>query len=259
MLLAIDSGNTHIVFALFDHGKQCGKWRMAVSANISGDDIAIWLSKALELEQYQLRDVEAVIIANVVPKNDVELVKFGKRYCKKCLLVGDISLDFGFNNLAKRTEDVGSDRLVNGVAGQYLYGKPLIVVDFGTATSFDFFNDTGDFIGGIIAPGVHLSRDALYHAAARLPHVDIKKPKKIVGNATLPAVQSGLYWGYVAMIEGLLERAIQETGFKNACVVATGGLGKLFFQGVDVINHYDGDLTIKGLNMLYERSQGVNL
>ncbi|MEM7070597.1 MAG: type III pantothenate kinase [Pseudomonadota bacterium] len=255
MLLVVDSGNTNLVFALYQNDKKCGEWRTASFSRLSRDDIAVWLSSVIANKKYSLEDIKAIIIACVVPTIENELIAFGQKYIPQCLVVGRDKLDFGFKNYAERPDDVGADRLVNGVSGQKLYGCPLIVIDFGTATSFDFFNKDGHFIGGIIAPGIYLSRDALYRAAEKLPRVKVKKINHVIGKATYPAVEAGLYWGYIAMIEGLLSRAIDDAGFINPKTVATGGLAQLFYTAIDSIDYYDKDLTLKGLQELYQRTK----
>ncbi|MEM7072063.1 MAG: type III pantothenate kinase [Pseudomonadota bacterium] len=255
MLLAIDAGNTNIVFALFDGLELKGQWRRDSRQPQSHDDLAVWLAQAFALSGFGLDLVDEAIIANVVPEFEHALITLASHNLNvPSRMVGRDALDFGFENRAARPHDVGADRLVNGVAGQAFYGKPLVVVDFGTATSFDFFCSNGDFIGGIIAPGVHLSRDGLAHAAARLPHVDITRTEQLIGRDTRSAMQSGLYWGYVAMIQGLLDRALRESELSGVHIVATGGLGEVFISALPELKAFDPNLTVKGLALLHARS-----
>ena len=181
-----------------------------------------------------------------------------KTLCRKyfdCdpLVIGDDGVDLGIKILVDRPDDVGADRLVNTVAAYASYGGPLVVVDFGTATTFDVIDDDGNYSGGIIAPGINLSLEALHRAAAKLPRVAIGRPARVIGKDTVSAMQSGIFWGYVSMIEGLVERIAGEFGAKLT-VVATGGLAPLFAEATECIDHLDTDLTLRGLAMVYRRN-----
>ncbi len=170
------------------------------------------------------------------------------------MVVGDPAVDLDMKIIMDRPSEVGADRLVNAVAAHKLFGGPLVVLDFGTATTFDVIDEEGNYLGGVIAPGVNLSIKALHMAAAQLPMVAIEAPRNVIGKNTVEAMQSGVYWGYVAMIEGLLARIRKQQGIDHMKVVATGGLAPLFTKAVDEIEHLHGDLTMLGLLMIYRRN-----
>ncbi len=256
MLLAIDSGNTEIVFGVFD-GESCrGKWRSATVAHRTADEYAVWLSQLMSLEGLSPADIGDAIIASVVPAALYDLKVLCQRYfdCVP-LVVGEPGVDLGIEVLVDRPEQVGADRLVNTVAAHERYGGPLIVIDFGTATTFDVVDADGNYVGGVIAPGVNLSVEALHMAAAKLPLIGIEVPKVVIGRSTVSAMQSGVYWGYVGLIEGLVRRIADEYGTPMS-VVATGGLGGLFNKATDVIHHVDRDLTLRGLVAIHRRNRG---
>ena len=208
MLLAIDSGNTNIVFAVFDSdGGVRGEWRSSTDANRTADEFGIWLEQLMKSEGIERADIDAAIIASVVPATLFALKTLCRKYfdCDPQVIRED-GIELGLELLVERPDDVGADRLVNAVAAHERYGGPLIVVDFGTATTFDVIDVKGNYVGGVIAPGVSLSLEALHMAAAQLPRVAIKRPDDVIGTSTVPAMQSGIYWGYVGMIEGLVRR-----------------------------------------------------
>lgn len=241
MLLVIDAGNTNIVFAFFEGKTLKHQWRCETSAG------------PLQLKAPPGK-VSGAIIASVVPKATPMLVDFcEKKYGCKPLVVGNTDVHSGIGILVDHPQEVGADRIVNAVAAASLYEPPLIVVDFGTATTFDVVDEKGNYRGGVIAPGANLSMKALHLAAAKLPQIDIKKPKKIVGTNTVDCMQAGLYWGYVSLTEGVIRRIREEYG-QNLRVVATGGLSGLIAQDVGAIEHVDADLTLKGLRIIYERN-----
>jgi len=252
MLLAIDSGNTNTVFALFaDDGALRGQWRASTNAARTADEYGVWLSQLMDLEGIALGDVTAAIVATVVPAALFSLKTLCRKYfdCEP-LIVGDEGVVLGLKILVDRPDEVGDDRLVTAVAAFEKYGGPLIVVDFGTATTFDVVDGDGSYCGGVIAPGINLSVEALHLAAAKLPRVAIERPKRVVGKGTIEAMQSGIFWGYVGMIEGLVARIRDEFG-KEMDVIATGGLAPLFAEFTDCIKAADPDLTICGLNSIY--------
>ncbi len=256
MLLAIDSGNTNVVFAVFEDGEIRGEWRSSNDTNRTADEYGVWLTQLAALEGLTRDDVSAAIIANVVPAASHDLLMLCRRYfdCEP-LVVGEPGVDLGLDVKVDNPDEVGSDRLVNAVSATESYGGPLIVVDFGTATTFDVVDGDGAYIGGVIAPGINLSLEALHAAAAQLPRVAVKRPQRVVGKSTVPAMQSGIYWGYVALVEGLVERIADEFGSEMK-VVATGGLAPLFAEATDAIDHLDIELTLRGLNAIYRRNTG---
>ncbi|MEC8530894.1 MAG: type III pantothenate kinase [Pseudomonadota bacterium] len=254
MLLTIDSGNTNIVFALYEAGKQRGVWRRANDNRQTADEYGVWLLQLMALAKLHPEDVDSAIIATVVPDTLFSLKGLCRNYFKaEPLVVGDAGVELGIQALVDTPEAVGADRLVNAVAAHEEYGGPLIILDFGTATTFDVINADGDYVGGVIAPGINLSVEALHRAAAMLPKVSVTRPQTVIGKHTTPAMQSGVYWGYVGLIEGLVERIRNEYGEKLR-VVATGGLAPMFEPAVDVIQEVDRNLTLRGLVSIYSRN-----
>ncbi len=257
MLLAIDAGNTNTVFAVIEGEDIRCQWRTATSASRTADEYAVWLMQLMDLERIRPSDVREAIISTVVPQALFDLRKLCHGYfgCEP-LVVGE-GVELGIGILLERSAEVGADRLVNAVAAGDRYGGPLIAVDFGTATTFDVVDANGDYRGGVIAPGVNLSLEALHTAAAKLPHIAVERPPCVVGDGTLEAMQSGVYWGYVSLIEGIVGRIrkeFREIDASDMKVVATGGLASLFAGGTDVIEHVDPDLTIRGLRSLHKRN-----
>ncbi len=254
MLLAIDSGNTNIVFALFDGDTVKGEWRSSTDAERTADEFGVWLCQLMAMEGVDRKQVDACIIASVVPAVVFSLKQLCRRYFRcEALVVGDDGVDLGIKVLLDRPEEVGADRLVNAVAAHRFYEGPLIVIDFGTATTFDVVDVDGNYCGGAIAPGINLSLQALHAAAAKLPRVAIGRPRSVIGKATVPAMQSGIFWGYVGLIEGLVNRIKREFG-SNMTVLATGGLAPLFIEATDAIEHLDRDLTLRGLLEIHRRN-----
>ena len=253
MLLAIDSGNTNIVFAVFDDdGTVKGEWRSATNAERTADEYGVWLSELLRMADIERTSVGEAIIASVVPATVFNLKTLCRKYfnCDP-MIIGEPGVDLGIKVFA---EQVGADRLVNTVAAGERYGGPMVVVDFGTATTFDVMDGDGNYRGGIIAPGINLSLEALHMAAAQLPRVAVRRPEQVIGRDTVSAMQSGIFWGYVAMIDGLVSRISAEFGSKMA-VVATGGLAPLFVDVTDSIRVVDRDLTLRGLLSIHRRNR----
>lgn len=254
MLLAIDAGNTNIVFAVYDGETIRCEWRAVTKTSRTADEYAVLLKPLLELNGLKFEDFHSAIIATVVPAALFDLRQFCRRYIKvDPLVIGDPAVELGLKVLTDHPETVGADRLVNSVAAHALYGGPLIVVDFGTATTFDIVSVNGDYEGGVISPGVNLSVEALHKAAAMLPRVAIARTQAVIGKDTVPAMQSGIYWGYIGLIEGLVARIKAEYG-QPMTVIATGGLGRVFYRQTPAIDHYDPDLTIRGLVQIYTRN-----
>ena len=254
MLLAIDAGNTNIVFAVCEGGAIRAQWRAATKTSRTADEYAAWLKEMLSLEHLGFADLDAAIIASVVPAALFDLRSLCRRYLNcEALVVGDANVELGIGIHADRPAAVGADRLANTVAAHAAYPGALIVVDFGTATTFDIVSAEGNYEGGVIAPGANLSAEALHQAAAMLPRVAIERTQSVIGKDTIPAVQSGLYWGYVGLIEGLVARIKAEYG-QPMMVIATGGLAALFHKQVAVIDCLDADLTISGLIRIHARN-----
>lgn len=252
MLLAIDAGNTNIVFAVFDEDQtQVGSWRIHTNSARTAHEYIALLLPLMERDGVNDADVTNVIISSVVPAANAALHSlcakiFGAEpvFVSSELLKGKITINLDTPSQA------GADRLVNAVAVSKYYQTPAVVVDFGTATNFDVIGADNSYEGGVISPGINLSIDALYKAAAKLPMVDVARPEKTIGKNTVEAMQSGIYWGYIGLIEGTLKRIEVELGAKPY-VIATGGLAPLFADGTNVIDIIDQDLTLKGLLEIY--------
>ncbi len=254
MLLAIDVGNTNTVFALHDGDRFLGEWRCATAAERTADEYQVWLATLIR-PVIDPAEIDAMIVSSVVPQAVFNLKALGQKYfdCSPiivgrdgCALPVDVRVDAG--------TQVGADRLVNTVGAYERYGGDLIVVDFGTATTFDVVAQDGAYVGGVIAPGVNLSLKALHEAAAALPHVDVAKPSAAVGRNTIACMQSGVFWGYVGLIERISQAICEERGTKLT-VIGTGGLSALFKQGTDVFEHIDADITLHGLVLIHAHNQ----
>jgi len=252
MLLAIDVGNTNSVIALYDGDEVVAQWRASTSTARTADEYAVWLSQLMSLSGYKLGDISDCVISTVVPQSLFHLRNLSRRYfnCEP-FVVGADNIPGVEVRIAKPSE-AGADRLVNAIGAFTAHGGPLIVVDSGTATNFDIIGHDGGFEGGVIAPGINLSMQALHEAAARLPRIAIEKPGKVIATDTVGAMQSGVFWGYISLIEGLIDRIRAEyrTPMK---VVATGGIASLFEGATDCIDIFDSELTIRGLLEIYKR------
>lgn len=249
MLLAIDVGNTNTVFALHDGIQSIAEWRCSTDRQRTADEYFVWLQHLMQNAGLQL-EVGSVVVSSVVPQVVFNLRVLSDRYFHtRPKVVGKPDVKLGVPIRVDPTAQVGADRLVNTVGAYDRYGGNLIVVDFGTATTFDVVDHDGAYAGGVIAPGVNLSLKALHDAAAALPFIDVTKPEHVVGTNTVACMQSGIYWGYIGLIEGLCARirAEREAPMK---VIGTGGLSTLFAQGTDVLQVIDTDLTIHGLVLI---------
>jgi type III pantothenate kinase len=253
MLLVIDAGNTNIVFAVHDPSGWRGSWRIRTDAQRTSDEYAVWLNSLISLSGLKRDQVSAAVIGTVVPAALYHLRRLCRDWFNVEPLIARASLDWGFEIKVDQPNEVGADRLLNALAGHRRFGGPLIVVDFGTATTFDVVDEQGAYMGGVICPGINLSLEALHQAAARLPRIGIGRPQSVIGRSTVPAMQSGMYWGYIGLIEGLLNRIKTEFGAPMR-VVATGGLAPLFAEGTLMIEHIEPDLTLDGLRLLAERN-----
>jgi type III pantothenate kinase len=258
MLLAIDTGNTNAKFALVDDtGKILQRWRIATDARRTADEYAVWLDQLIQMAGYGRTDIDAVIIATVVPRALHNLQLLATRYfgCE-ALVAGRGTVGWGIQLRVAEPHSVGADRAVNAIAAQSLTEGHKIVVSFGTATTFDYIGPDGSYRGGSIAPGVNLSLDALYAAAAMLPRIAIEPPpnESVIGTTTVGQMQIGIYWGYVAMIEGMIARMKAEIG-ERVSVIATGGLAILFQQHGHLFDRVEPDLTLRGLALLYRNRE----
>jgi type III pantothenate kinase len=256
MLLAVDAGNTNVVFALVKGREIKARWRIATDPRRTADQYAVWLHQLLELEGYGKDDVDAVIIGTVVPRalHNLEVIAT-KYFHVDPLIAGEDKASWPIVLDVDEPQNVGADRALNVIAAHEKYAGDLIVIDFGTATTFDVVDSSGAYKGGIIAPGINLSLDALVNAASKLPRIAIEVPedRSVIGRTTASQMLTGIYWGYVAMMEGLVARLKDEVG-RPVTVVATGGLATLFHKNTDLFDAVEPDLTIQGLSLLYERA-----
>jgi type III pantothenate kinase len=255
MLLAIEQGNTNTLFAVHDGGRWIAQWRSATDASRTADEYAVWLSQLLTMAGLQMGVMDACIISSVVPQSIFNLRNLARRYLHVEPLVVGENANLGIEVRIDKPSEAGADRLVNAIGAHVAYPGDLIVIDSGTATTFDIIAADGGFEGGVISPGINLSMEALHNAAAKLPRVAIQRPQRIVGKDTVGAMQSGVFWGYVALIEGLIAR-IKAEWAKPMTVVATGGVASLFHGATLAIDHFDSDLTIRGLLEIHRRNAG---
>jgi len=253
MLLAIDAGNSNLVFALVDGGEIRARWRIATDPRRTADQYAVWLHQLLELEGYSKSDVDSAIIGTVVPRALHNLEVLASKYFHvEPLIAGQGKAAWPMSLDVDEPQNVGADRALNVIAAHAKHPGDLVIIDFGTATTFDVVDGSGAYKGGIIAPGINLSIDALVSAAAMLPRIAIEAPedKSVIGRTTESQMIIGIYWGYVAMIEGLTERLKREIG-REVTVVATGGLASLFDKHTQAFDAIEPDLTIQGLSLLH--------
>jgi type III pantothenate kinase len=253
MLLAIDVGNTNTVFALYREHELVGQWRLSTVRQRTAEEYAAALIQLMALRGVRHDEVGAVIISSVVPQAVVPLRWMSRDFFHcRAFVVGE-DLDYSIPVRLPNPREVGADRVVNAIGALKLYPPPLVIVDFGTATTFDIVDRDGAYCGGVIATGINLSLEALAAAAAKLPRIAVAAPERVIGRSTVEAMQSGIYWGYVGLIEGLLRRIEAEYG-EPLTVVATGGLASLFAKGCAALAHVHPELTMLGLLELYERN-----
>src|SRR5215471_9190924 len=257
MLLAIDVGNTNVTIGVFDGDRLAHSWRLAALRERTADELGIFLVRLFEQAHVPTTAVDGIAIASVVPPLTRPMEEMCERYFHHTALVVDAS-NAGIPIRYTPATDVGADRLVDAVAAWEKFGRakgvPLIVVDFGTATTFNAISSKGEYLGGVICPGINISAEALFQRAARLPRVDVRKPPAVIGQNTVGAMQSGLFFGYVEMVDGLVRRLRGElAGGENAVVVATGGLSDVISGESTAIQHVDRDLTLKGLRLIWQR------
>lgn len=252
MLLAIDVGNTNTVFALYENDTPKAQWRSETATQRTADEYAVWLAQLFALAGRTLDDITDCIIATVVPQSLFHLRNLSRRYFNVDPFVVTSDSIPGVEVRIDQPSEAGADRLVDAIAAYVTYGGPLIVVDSGTATTFDIIGADGGFEGGVIAPGINLSMQALHDAAAQLPRIAIERPAKVIGTDTVGAMRSGVFWGYIALIDGLIDRIKTEYG-QPMKVVATGGVAALFEGATTRIDVFDRDLTIRGLLEIHKR------
>lgn len=254
MLLAIDQGNSHTVLGLFEAGRLRAHWRVATRADRTADELGVELRALCAGEGIAVDGVDGIIVSSVVPDLDAELAATCTRYFgPEPMFVGP-GTKTGMPIVVDNPHEVGADRIVNAVAAVERWGAPVVVLDFGTATTLDVVNARGEYLGGVIAPGVAISAEALFHRAARLARVDVRRPARVIGRNTAESIQSGLYHGYAALVEGIVRRALDELG-EDAPVIATGGLATVFADELRFLETVDPDLTLSGLRILWDRNR----
>ncbi|MEI6668017.1 MAG: type III pantothenate kinase [Acidobacteriota bacterium] len=258
MLLAIDVGNTNIVLGVFEAAVLRHSWRLATMRERTADEMGLLVSELLERAGIRPSAVAGVVMASVVPPLTASVIEMSERYLGARPLNLEPGVNTGMPVLYDSPAEVGADRIVNSIAAYEAYGRvrntPLIVVDFGTATTFDAVSTQGEYLGGVICPGIQISADALFQRAARLPRIEVRKPARVIGKTTVNSMQSGLFFGYVGMVEGLVRRMRTELGGKAFCV-ATGGLADVIAPETDEVEAVDRDLTLTGLRLVWERNQ----
>jgi type III pantothenate kinase len=254
MLLVIDVGNTNTSLGVYQDEKLLVHWRLTTARSRTIDEYGVHSRNLFALAGIDFKEITAIAIASVVPPLNYTLKRMAEVYFNITPLFIDHTTDTGLSILYDPPSDVGADRIVDAVAAINKYSVPCIVVDFGTATTFDAINSKGEYLGGVITPGITISSDALFERAARLPRVEIKRPRSVIGSSTVGSMQSGLYYGYVGLVDGILRRMKAELG-DSGYVVATGGLAPLIATGSELIDSVDDTLTLDGLRFIYERVQ----
>ncbi|NLY66510.1 MAG: type III pantothenate kinase [Tissierellia bacterium] len=257
MLLAIDVGNTHIVFGIYEGEKLLNYWRLSTDKNKTEDEYGLLFEQIFRYNQISMKDVEDVIISTVVPTLMTTLSSMSEKYFNKKPLIVGPGIKTGMNIKYENPKELGADRIVNAVAAYEKYGGPLIIVDFGTAITFCVISKEGDYLGGVIAPGIRISSEALFMKAAKLPKVELVKPKNVIGKNTVNSIQAGLIYGYVGLVDFILERIIDELKDQGQVkrIVATGGLANLIASESKYIDKVDPLLTLEGLRIIYDRNK----
>jgi type III pantothenate kinase len=260
MLLAIDVGNTNIVLGVFDGERLTNSWRLATMRERTADEVGILVVHLFARAGIALDTVSGIILSSVVPPLTRTMEEMAERYFERTPLTVDPGRNSGMPVLYEPASDVGADRVVNAVAAYERYGReakaPVIVVDFGTATTFDAISAAGEYIGGVIVPGIGISADALFQRAARLPRVDVRKPPSVIGRTTVTSMQSGLFFGYVSMVDGIVARMRTELeGGGHAACIATGGMAEILAGETTSIERVEPDLTLEGLRLIWRRNQ----
>lgn len=254
MLLALDVGNTNVTIGAFTGERLAGRWRLRTIREQTADEWGILLRNLFSLSSLELSSVDGVIIASVVPAVDQPLEAMAQRYFGRRPLFVNATLDLGLPICYDNPHEVGADRLANAVAALRNYGGPVVAVDFGTTINFDIVSASGEFLGGVICPGIGMSISGLVAQTARLPMVDFREPEKLIGSNTVGSITSGLYYGFIGLIDGIVERVIAQLGPETKAI-ATGGQGSLIVRDSRFVKIYDEDLTLEGLRLIWERNR----
>ncbi|WP_282938170.1 type III pantothenate kinase [Paenibacillus sp. RC67] len=254
MILAVDVGNTNIVLGLYEGKQLLHHWRLSTNRSSTTDEYGMMIYNLFQHSELELEQVEGIIISSVVPPLMFVLEQLCSKYLKKTPLIVGPGIKTGLNVRYENPREVGADRIANAVAAIELYGTPCIVVDFGTATTFDYIDESGQYIGGAVAPGIGISTEALYQRAAKLPRIELVKPKSVVGRNTVASMQAGIIYGFAGQVDGIVGR-IREEHHAHAKVVATGEMAELIASESRTIEKVNPLLTLQGLQMIYERNQ----
>lgn len=253
MLLAVDVGNTHTVLGIYEGDRLRANWRIATNSEATADELDVLLRSLFAGDAIDPSEVRGMIVSSVVPDVEPVLRRLAARRFNLRPLFVEPGVRTGVPILYDNPHEVGADRIVNSVAAVARYGAPVIVLDFGTATTFDVVSPKGEYLGGVIAPGLGISADALFERAARLVRVDVRKPPRVIGRNTMESIQSGLFYGYTGLIEGVVARLREELGIE-AKVVATGGLAQVFADELPFLDAVDADLALEGLRLIWEKN-----
>ncbi len=252
MLLVLDIGNTNTVIGIYEKSRLLNHWRLETKKERTADEFGIFLKELFQFADISFADIDAIAVSSVVPPLDFAIERMCQRYFHLKPLIVNFQNSGNIKIRLDNSKEIGADRIVNAVAGFHRYKGPLIIVDFGTATTFDYISKKGEYVGGMIAPGIAISNEALFEKASKLPHIEIKKPKRIIGKNTIESMQAGVYYGYVGMVDEIVRRMIKEIGGKRPKVVATGGFTSLIVPESKTIDKVDSFLTLEGLRILHE-------
>ncbi|TGB00801.1 type III pantothenate kinase [Halobacillus salinus] len=255
MNFVLDVGNTNTVLGVFDQGELKYQWRIKTDRHKTEDEFGMLIKSLFDHEGLRFEDMDGVIISSVVPPIMFALERMSQYYFnKKPMIIGDGKVDHGLPMKYPNPEEIGADRIVNAVGASGEYPLPLVIIDFGTATTYCYINEKGEYLGGAIAPGINISMEALYAKAAKLPKIEIKRPDHVIGQSTVEAMQAGVFYGYVGQVDEVVAR-MKQTGDVAPTVVATGGLASLIADQSSTIDYVDHHLTLKGLHKIYQRNK----
>ena len=255
MLLVIDIGNTNITIGAFDDKELLGNWRMNTKLARSSDEYGIFLCEMIKYRGLKVEDFDSVVFSSVVPKINYSYLSAIRKYITDNILIVGPGIRTGINLAVENPKEIGADRIVDAVAAYEIYGGPIIVVDFGTASTYDLISEDGSFLAAVTAPGIKLVANALGKGTAKLPIIELKKPESILARETISSIQAGIVYGHIGQTEYIIKKIKEESGLEHCKVVATGGLGKMIVDETDEIECYDPMLTMKGLQIIHEKNK----